>query len=65
MRDPLKVQSDTFNAIDKQGSLLLLLLDLTAAFDMVDHVILFSRLNTLYDIKGNAPPLVASYLKGH
>ena len=57
MRDPLKVQSDTFNAIDKQESLLFLLLDLTAAFDVVDHVILFSRLNTLYDIKGNAPPI--------
>ena len=36
----LKVQSDIFNVIDKQESVLLLLLDLSAAFDTVDHVIL-------------------------
>ena len=59
----LKVQSDIFNAIDKQESVLHLLLDLSAAFDTVDHVILLSRLNTRYGIKGNAPHWFASYLK--
>ena len=59
----LKVQSDIFNAIDKQESVLLLLLDLSAAFDTVAHVILLSRLNTRYDIKGNALHWFASYLK--
>ena len=49
----LKVQRDIFNAIDKQESVLLLLLDVSAAFDTVDHVILLSRLNTRYGIKGN------------
>ena len=40
----LKVQSDIFNAFDKQ--VVLLLHDLSAAFDTVDRVILLSRLNT-------------------
>ena len=61
----LEVQSDILNAIDKQESVLLLLLDLSAAFDMVDHVILLSRLNTRYGIKGNALHWFASYLKEH
>ena len=59
----LKVQSDIFNAIDKQESVLLLLLDLSAAFDTVDHIILLSRLNTRHGIKGNALHWFASYLK--
>jgi len=36
----LKVQLDISNAIDKQESVLFLLLDLSGAFDTVDHVIL-------------------------
>jgi len=36
----LKVQSDIFNAIDKQENVFLSLLDLSAAFDTVEHVIL-------------------------
>ena len=48
----LKVRSDIFNAIDKQESVLLLLFDLSAAFDTVDHVILLRRLNTRHGIKG-------------
>ena len=51
----LRVQSDILNAIDKQESVLLLLLDLSAASDTVDHVILLSRLNARYGIKGNVP----------
>ena len=60
----LKVQSDIFNAIDKQESVLLLLLDLSAAFDTVDHIILLSRLNTRHGIKGNALHFVCVLSKG-
>ena len=59
----LKVQSDILNAIDKQESVLLFLLDLSAAFDTVDHVILLSRLNPGYGIKGNVLHWFVSHLK--
>ena len=61
----LKVQSDILNAIDKQERVVLLLLDLLAAFDTVNHVILLSRLNTHNGIKGNVLHWFASYLKEH
>ena len=59
----LKVQSDILNAIDKQESVLHLLLDFLAAFNTVDYVILLSRLNTRYGIKGNVLHWFASHLR--
>ena len=47
----VKVQNDILCAIDQQQSVILLLLDLSAAFDTVDHDLLISRLHTRFGIK--------------
>ena len=50
----LKVQNDILRAVDDNKSVILLLLDLSSAFDTVDHLILLSRLSHRFGIKGNA-----------
>ena len=40
----LKVQDDILNAIDQRRTVALLLLDMSAAFDTVDHELLLHRL---------------------
>ena len=50
-------------AVDDNKSVILLLLDLSAAFDTVDHLILLSRLSHRFGIKGNALAWFDSYLK--
>ena len=44
----LRVQNDVLRAIDNGGCVMLLLLDLSAAFDTVDHSIFLSRLKFWY-----------------
>jgi len=58
----LKVFNDIFLATDQGNVTVLLLLDLTAAFDTVDHNILISRLETCVGISGNALNWFKSYL---
>ncbi|KAK3754683.1 hypothetical protein QZH41_015382 [Actinostola sp. cb2023] len=55
----IRVQNDVLRAID---DVILLLLDLSAAFDTVDHGILLSRLSNCYGIEGTVHKWFSSYL---
>ena len=56
------VQDDFLRAIDDRNSVLLLMLDLSAAFDTVDHSILINRLKNRLGIDGMALNWFKSYL---
>ena len=58
----VKVQNDILKAIDNNRSVILLLLDLSAAFDTVDHSILLSRLQNRFGIRNIALKWFHSYL---
>jgi hypothetical protein len=58
----LKVFSDLCHAIDDGNTCLLGLLDLSAAFDTVDHNILLSRLDLSFGVKGSVLQWFSSYL---
>ena len=58
----LRVHNDILQAIDKQSAVILVLLDLSAAFDTVDHNILLERLSSRYGINGKALRWFKSYL---
>ena len=60
----LKVMNDILRALDDGYVSVLTLLDLSAAFDTIDHQILLSRLQTLYGISGTALSWFESYLSG-
>lgn len=48
----VKVQNDILQPTDNQNSVILVLLDLSAAFDTVDHEILIRKLSSRYGITG-------------
>jgi len=58
----LRVMSDVFAAADQQHVTLLALLDLSAAFDSVDHDILLSRLECTFGLCGQVLGWIRSYL---
>jgi hypothetical protein len=60
----LRVLSDILKAVDSGDVAGLVLLDLSAAFDTVDHDILLRRLNTSYGINCTAIQWFRSYLTG-
>ena len=57
----VKVHNDIVSAIDNQSYIILLLLDLSAAFDTVDHKILLQRLSCRFGIDGKALRWFDSY----
>ena len=58
----LRVQNDILSALNNKSSIALVLLDLSAAFDTIDHTILLSRLNKTFGISDKALSGVKSYL---
>ena len=55
----VRVHNHILQAIDNGGCVILLLLDLSAAFDTVDHAILLSRLRDRFRVSGTASHLVS------
>ena len=60
----LKVHNDVTLNIDKGKVTTLTMLDLSAAFDTIDHSILIKRLSLWYGISGTALNWFLSYLTG-
>ena len=58
----LRIHNDLALAINQQKVSALVLLDLSAAFDTIDHHILIQRLTTTFGISGSALSLLSSYL---
>lgn len=59
----LRVQSDLLNAVDTDGVAILVLLDLSAAFDTIDHEKLLYILKKSFGIEGDALKWFESYLR--
>ena len=59
-----RIHNDILCSIDDNEYLILVLLDLSAAFDTVDHYILIERLKHRFGITGKALTRIKSYLSG-
>ena len=59
----LRIQNDLLLAMDNRKVSALILLDLSSAFDTIDHHILLSRLSSYFGISGLALKLLTSYLQ--
>ena len=60
----VSVHNDIVRALDNKKAVVLVLLDLSAAFDTVDHDILLKLLNERIGVSGTALKWFSSYLKG-
>ena len=60
----LKIHSDILSSMDDGRVTALTLLDLSAAFDTIDHTILLSRLGNWFGVSGKALDWFKSYLTG-
>jgi hypothetical protein len=58
----LRISNDILQSLDKRQCVAMLFLDLSAAFDTVDHSILLNRLHNKFGISGNALKWFRSYL---
>ena len=60
----IKLNNDVLLKLNSQHVILLILLDLSSAFDTVDHCILLNRMFVKFGISGLALDWFASYLSG-
>ena len=60
----LKIHNDIMLALDKKIDVILVLLDLSAAFDTIDHQILLNRLRTRFGFDGTVLNWIESFLCG-
>ena len=60
----LRVYNDLLISIDQGGGATLVLLDLSSAFDTIDHAVLFDLWQDTFGISGTALSLLKSYLHG-
>ena len=60
----IRVLSDLLDSVDRGDTAALVLLDLTAAFDTVDHDILFKHLQATFGVDSIALACFSSYLAG-
>ena len=60
----VRVTNDILRTLDQGGAAILVLLDLRAAFDTIDHSILLSRMESVLGVKGSALQWFKSYLLG-
>ena len=60
----LKIQNDILRALDSRRGVILVMLDLSAAFDTIDHDILIERLRTRIGVGGSALRWFTEYHKG-
>ena len=58
----LRVHHDIATALDNNSCSILVMLDLSAAFDVIDHGILYQRLEYTFGISGSALAWITSYL---
>ena len=59
-----RVQNDILRSLDEKKCVLLVLLDLSSAFDTVDHTLLLSRLSSCIGVSDMALAWFKSYLSG-
>ena len=60
----LKVHNEIMWTIKKKGVTILVLLDLSAAFDTIDYNVLFHHMQDLLDVHGTPLQWFRSYLSG-
>ena len=60
----MRVHNDIIRTIDQKKKVILVFLDLSAAFDTIDHDKLINRLNDNYGFSGTVLRWCESYIRG-